>query len=81
MHLEPMLVSFFYEGGPIINVLLEGSIDNILVAVKHIRRRCHEMGAGKVEIHLNISSRTDPSSLEERKQKILGKGRQQGIFG
>lgn len=46
-------------------------MDLILVVIKHIRQRCHELGAPKVDVHLNISSRTEPMTLESRKQKIL----------
>jgi len=53
------------------NKFLEGPMDAVLVAVKHVRQRCHDLGAPKVDMHVNISSRREPCSLEERKQKVL----------
>lgn len=46
-------------------------MDAVLVALKHIRQRCHEMGAPKVDIHVNISSRTASDTMDERKRKIF----------
>jgi uncharacterized protein YqgV (UPF0045/DUF77 family) len=51
--------------------LLEGSIKSIFDAVNEMRLRCHELGSDKVDIHVTISSRKEPVSLQIREKRVL----------
>lgn len=66
---EPMSVStiIFFK----LLYLSEGSIKSIFDAVNDMRLRCHELGSDKVEIHVTISSRKEPISLQIREKRVL----------
>lgn len=49
----------------------EGSLKTILEAVSDMRIRCHEMGSDKVDIHIVISSRKEPATLQAREKRVL----------